>query len=127
MVVVESFVSLVIVTAEDVGKVRIVDFVVAFSFRLVEISFLVLSALHSTAEQGHILVIFAEDTAVNPTEKGKHLLRLYFYSVLCIFFFSRENLICNLEKVFFLYCINLSIFLFKTVMCWYLRFGPAGL
>ena len=70
LVVVESFVSLVIVTAEDVGKV---DFVVAFSFRLVEISFLVLSALHSTAEQGHILVIFAEDTAVNPTEKGKHL------------------------------------------------------
>ena len=115
LVVVESFVSLVIVTAEDVGKVRIVEFVVAFSFRLVEISFLVLSALHSTAEQGHILVIFAEDTAVNPTEKGKHLLKPFFNSVSCISFFFRENLICNLERVFLkLDSISFSTFLLKT-------------
>ena len=88
LVVVESFVSLVIVTTEDVGKVRIVDFVVACSFRLVEISFLVLSALHSTAEHGHILVIFAEDTAVNPTESVRKYVQTF--SFVHFLFFPRK-------------------------------------
>ena len=111
----ESFVSLVIVTAEDVGKARIVDFVVAFSFRLVEISFLVLSALHSTAEHGHILVIFAEDTTVNPTVSVRKYAQTLFQLSFVHFLFFRENLICNLEKVFSkLDSINFSTFLLKT-------------